>query len=145
MTQLLGISVVARKLSARPSFIAVIVLTVQVSVAIALIAATYFFQKSFVLSVGWGCLVGILANLFFARRLFAFSGAQQARNIVRGLYWGAAGKLLIVVSLFWLAFAKLPLMKPLPLLLAFVIMQIAHAVAPLLFDQRVFKKRSLDV
>ncbi len=123
----------ARKLLVRSDSIAVTVLIFQISVALALLVATFFLQKSWILSVVWGCLVGILANLFFARRLFAASGAQQAKNIVRGLYLGAAGKLLIVISLFWLAFTKMPFMQPLPLLMSFFCIQIAHAVAPLLW------------
>ncbi len=119
------------RFTARPVWQALVVLSFQLLVLVVLVAIVFFASKKLVVSVALGGFIAWLANAFFAMRLFSVFGAQQAKAIVRGFYLGEVGKWLVVMVGFWLALNRVPSLQPLPFLLAFVLVQMAHGVAPL--------------
>lgn len=60
-----------------------------------------------------GGLIAWLPNCFFAYKTFRYRGAQAAQRIVRSIYAGEAGKLVLTAMLFALTFAGVrPLSAP---------------------------------
>lgn len=47
-----------------------------------------------------GGLVAVIPNAYFAYRVYRYSGARSARAIVKELYSGEAGKLILTAALF---------------------------------------------
>lgn len=82
-------------------------------------------------SAAIGVLIAWLPNLYFAYRVFRFSGARAARAIVRSFYAGEAGKLVLTALLFGVAFALVRPLQPLALFGGFFLAQCAGWLAPL--------------
>ncbi|MCW4152082.1 ATP synthase subunit I [Halomonas sp. 18H] len=55
-----------------------------------------------------GAVVALLPNLFFAWRAFRYRGGRQARKMVASLYRAEAGKFVLTVALFVVAFVAVP-------------------------------------
>ncbi len=86
-------------------------------------------------SVLLGGLVSIIPNMYFARMLFKYHGAQAARKIVNSFYKGEAIKMLLTVSLFALVFKSLKVV-PLAFFAGFIVAQLLIWFAPLFFDNK---------
>lgn len=86
-----------------------------------------------------GGLVSAVPNLYFARVLFRFHGAQQAKNIVNSFYKAEAMKLLLTFSLFAIIFKYLNVV-PLVFFAGFIVAQMMFWFAPLIIGHK--QKRS---
>ena len=51
-------------------------------------------------SVLIGGLIQIFPQAWFARQAFRYSGARKVQSIVRAMYWGASGKVVLTTVLF---------------------------------------------
>lgn len=86
--------------------------------------------KSAALSSMYGAIVSIIPTLIFARMLFRFQGARQARRIIRSLYVGEGLKLLCTALLFGLVIRYL---QPVwwALFVSFILVHFSLCIAPL--------------
>lgn len=93
--------------------------------------------RSAALSSVYGAIVSIIPTLIFARMLFRFQGARQARHIVRSLYVGEGLKLLCTALLFGLI---IHYVKPLwwAFFVSYILVHFSLCIAPL-FCVRGFK------
>ncbi len=82
-----------------------------------------------------GGLICCLASQFFARKLFKHAGAQAARQIVRSLYVGEAGKLALTAVMFALVFQFIPISAP-AFFISYIAIQLLYWVTPWLFVYR---------
>jgi len=78
-----------------------------------------------------GGITVILPNFYFARRLFAQTGAQAMNKIVRAFYVGEAMKLALTIGLCFLIFKLIPVAM-LPFFIAFIIAQAVVFLVPLI-------------
>lgn len=76
-------------------------------------------------SVLIGGVICMLPNLVLAERIFAAGTSEHPQALMRAVYYGEAGKLLLTAALFALAFL---LIKPLHVLMLFVGFIAAQAV-----------------
>lgn len=79
-------------------------------------------------SVVVGGLIQVVPQAWFNQQAFRYSGARQTGLILRSMYWGQAGKLLLTVALFSLAFGFLEELDIFALLITFVVMVVVHLV-----------------
>ncbi len=93
----------------------------------------WMFGRQGALSALIASVCSVLPNLFFARQLFYYRGAQAAGKIVKGFYRGEAIKLFSTVLLMGVSFAFMPI-DPLPFFIAFIVLQMSIWVAPLFVD-----------
>ncbi|AQZ94108.1 F0F1 ATP synthase subunit I [Halopseudomonas phragmitis] len=77
------------------------VLLLQCLVMLGVAAILWFFQGPVAGYSGLlGGLIALVPNAYFAYRVYRYSGARSARAIVRELYSGEAGKLILTAALF---------------------------------------------
>ena len=86
-----------------------------------------------------GGLIAWLPNLYFAHKAFRFSGARAAQAIVRSVYAGEAGKLVLTAVLFALTFAGVKPLEPLAVFGVFVLTQLVNWFSPLLMKTRLLR------
>lgn len=79
-----------------------------------------------------GGAIAVLANGYFAMRIFAFTGAHAVPEIMKRFYGAEAVKWLITVSLLSLVWLLLDV-GALPLLTTYIIVHMAFWCAPLCF------------
>lgn len=101
-----------------------------VSVLIALTALVLSGQIAFWSAI-LGGLVCVVPNVYFAKKLFRYTGARAARKIVNSFYQGEALKLLLTIGLFVLVF-KLVKIIPWLFFAAFMAAQIVFWFVPLI-------------
>lgn len=70
--------------------------------------------------------IALLGNAWFARQVFRYRGARQARRIAHGFYRGEAGKFVLSAALLAALLAGWPAAKAPVVLLAFAGMHLAH-------------------
>jgi ATP synthase protein I len=88
-----------------------------------------FWDRETAVSVTLGGLVCVLPNLFLYRSMFTHFGAQAAKKIIKGFYWGELGKIALTTVLFSIAL-NAPGVLPGSLLVGFVIAQLFFWLAP---------------
>jgi len=74
------------------------------------------------LSVLIGGLIQIIPQAWFARQAYRFSGARQVDLIVRAMYLGESGKIILTAVLFVSTFVLFKQLNFLALMIAFVLM-----------------------
>jgi ATP synthase protein I len=94
-----------------------------------IVFSLHAFQAAY--SVLWGGMICVLANLYFARKLFASTGALAANKILQAFYWGEAVKLTLTLFLFFIGF-KFGSVIPLMLLMGYIVAQISFWLASLM-------------
>lgn len=82
-------------------------------------------------SVLLGGLVCIIPNAFFAFKLFRYSGARSAKQIVNSFYKGEALKIILSISLFTAVFV-LCRITPLAFFVSYILILMTHWFAPLI-------------
>lgn len=87
------------------------------------------------ISAGLGGLVSVVPNAYFARQLFQYQGARQARQIVNRFYKGEAMKLLLTVVLFAMVF-KWVVIIPLVFFIVYITTQMVFWFSPLIFNNQ---------
>lgn len=94
--------------------------------------------KSAALAALTGGWIATTGNLYFAYQAFRFAGARASRDMVRAFYRGEAGKMVIVMLLFLLAFRLLDgIREQAPYLFsAFLLVYVTGWVAPVLWQRR---------
>lgn len=90
-------------------------------------------EQADAISAALGGLVAFLPMLLFAKKLFAYQGAQAAKKIVRNFYLGEAFKIIVSVVLFTLVFIYYPV-KPLSFFLSYITIVMSHWLAPLVMN-----------
>jgi ATP synthase protein I len=75
-------------------------------IALLLPACAVFLLWSSVLaySVFIGGLIQICPQAWFARQAFRYAGARNVQSIVRAMYWGETGKIVLTTVLFTVSF-----------------------------------------
>ena len=81
-------------------------------------------------SAVWGGVTVILPNFYFARKLFAQTGAQAMNKIVRAFYVGEVMKLALTIGLCLLIFKLIPIAM-LSFFAAFIVAQAVVFLVPL--------------
>ena len=97
--------------------------------------ALLFVSRTAAISAGLGGLVSVVPNAYFARQLFQYQGARQARQIVNRFYKGEAIKLLLTVVLFAMVF-KWATILPLVFFLVYITTQMVFWFSPLIFNNQ---------
>lgn len=105
-----------------------------VTVFISIIALLDTVEASYSALIGGG--ISFLANAYFARKAFAYSGAGAAKQIMNSFYKGEAGKFVITAVLFMLALKFVPNIKPVVLLLSFLAVYFVYFFSPLLMTKK---------
>ncbi|WP_353497481.1 F0F1 ATP synthase subunit I [Vibrio chaetopteri] len=86
----------------------------------------------------WGisALIGggsfVIANAVFALCAFMFSGARAAKKVAASFYAGVALKILIIASLFSIAYMYIQV-EVIPLNLTFLLVVLINLMAPVIF------------
>lgn len=75
-------------------------------------------------------VVCVIANTYFARRIFRYQGAQEIKKFIRAYFLGELTKLGLIIVLMLLALVLLKI-KPMPFLLTFVVLQLTMSFLPL--------------
>lgn len=79
-----------------------------------------------------GGMIVVLPNSYFAFRAFRYRAAREAQRIVRSLYAGAAGKMLLTAVLFALVFMHLDPVNAPAVFIGFVLVQTLNWSVPLI-------------
>lgn len=81
--------------------------------------------------VGYSALIGgliqVVPQAWFNRQAYRFTGARQAQAVTRAMYFGEAGKIVLVAVLFITAFLLLPELDVFTLFASFVLMIPVHS------------------
>lgn len=93
----------------------------------------YFWQAQAALSLLVGGVVCLLPNIYFYRRVFAYSGATQAKYIVKALYWGETIKI-IMTAVCFVGALLISWVMPMWMFLGFVGAQFGFWLAPIYFS-----------
>lgn len=76
--------------------------------------------------MGYSVLVGgviqVVPHAWFARQAFKYTGARQTHMVVRAMYQGETGKVVLTAALFVIAFSELPNLNFLVLMSTFILM-----------------------
>ncbi len=83
-----------------------------------------------------GGAIGVIPAFVFARKLFQYAGARQARLVVRAFYLGEALKLLLTIILFVLVFKFVPI-ESAALLFGYGVALMAHWVSIAIFKAEI--------
>ena len=75
-------------------------------------------------------VICVVSNIYFAKRIFRYQGAQEVKKFIRAYFLGELSKLGIIIVLMLLALTILKV-KARPFLLTFVILQIMMSFTPL--------------
>lgn len=85
------------------------------------------------LAGGWIATTG---NLYFAYQAFRYAGARASRDMMRAFYRGEAGKMVIVMLLFLLAFQFESVREQAPYLFsAFLLVYVTAWVTPMVWER----------
>ena len=74
------------------------------------------------ISVLVGGFIQIGPQAWFARQAFKYTGATQVNQIVRAMYWGESGKIVLTVALFVTCFVLWDQLNFLAVFCAFIVM-----------------------
>jgi ATP synthase protein I len=88
-----------------------------------------------------GGLVSILPSAIFARQLFKYHGAHNARRIVNGFYQGEALKIVISVALFAIVFILFKI-NPIVFFATYILVQMVLWFAPKIVDNKQNRPKS---
>jgi len=95
---------------------------------------------------GYSALLGgficWLPSCYFAYRAFRYKGARAADKIVRSMYAGEVGKMLLTMALFTMVFVRVRPLDALALFAGFVIIQSVNWFVPF-FVSRAESRRGL--
>jgi len=80
------------------------------------------------LSILCGGLIQSLPQAWFNYQAYRFTGASQLHNILRAMYWGQSGKIMLTAALFVAVLVTVKPVEPLALFSAFCAMILAHSV-----------------
>lgn len=101
-----------------------------VGVALACLLLVTSLEAAYSALIGAVCCV--LPNLYFALRVFNLSNGRSARSTLRAFYFGAAGKFIVTMALFIVAFRFVSPLNVLAMFAGFIIAQSVNWVVPLL-------------
>ena len=100
----------------------------QIIIAIAAVTISLFFGLETASSAAFGAGACLLANWYFAYRVFQRYQAQQPGHLLAQIYGAELVKIVIALAIFGLAFAVLDDLKPLALFAAYLAVQLMPAV-----------------
>ena len=92
-------------------------------------AVLLFWSTVLAYSVLIGGLIQICPQAWFTRQAFRYAGARKVQSIVRAMYWGETGKIVLTTVLFTVSFM---MVKPLligAVFSSFVVMILAQYLA----------------
>lgn len=84
-------------------------------------------------SVLLGGLVSIVPNAYFARKMFQYQGAREAKQIVSSFYKGEAMKIVLSIALFAIVFKYFKIV-PWMFFAVYITVQMVIWFAPLIFN-----------
>tara|TARA_R100001143_G_C3357723_1_gene133556 strand:+ start:709 stop:1119 length:411 start_codon:yes stop_codon:yes gene_type:complete len=80
-------------------------------------------------SVLLGGMISTIPNAYFALKVFRYRGARQMPLIVKSIYAGETGKLIITAVLFALVFAGIRPLNELAVIVSFIVTLVAGLIA----------------
>jgi ATP synthase protein I len=80
-------------------------------------------------SVLIGGLIQICPQAWFTRQAFRYAGARKVQSIVRAMYWGETGKIVLTTVLFTVSFMMLKPLYVSALFASFVVMILVQYLA----------------
>ena len=95
-----------------------------------------FWGKGAALGALAGGIIVWLPNCYFAFRAFRFRGARAATQIVRSMYAGVTGKLLLTCLLFVVVFINLKPLNAPAVFVGFICVQMLNWIVPLAASQQ---------
>ncbi len=82
-------------------------------------------------------VICVVANSYFAKRIFRHQGAQNVKKFIRAYFLGELTKLGIIIVLMLLALTLLKI-KAMPFLLTFIVLQLAMSFIPIVTEKAKF-------
>lgn len=76
----------------------------QIALLLPACAALLLWSSVLAYSVLIGGLIQICPQAWFARQAFRYAGARNVQSIVRAMYWGETGKIVLTTVLFTVSF-----------------------------------------
>lgn len=111
-------------------------LLLQCVVAVIIVVLARLQGKDFANAVLVGATISLVANAYFTFKVFRYAGIHQSQQMVRSFYAGEAGKFVITLVLFAVAFKLMATLKEaqnaFALLIAFFIVYASAWFGPLL-------------
>ena len=80
-------------------------------------------------SVLIGGLIQICPQAWFTRQAFRYAGARKVQSIVRAMYWGETGKIVLTTVLFTVSFVMIKPLYVSALFASFVVMILVQYLA----------------
>ena len=80
-------------------------------------------------SVLIGGLIQICSQAWFTRQAFRYAGARKVQSIVRAMYWGETGKIVLTTVLFTVSFIMIKPLYISALFASFVVMILVQYLA----------------
>lgn len=90
-----------------------------------------------------GGLVCFIPTVWFALRAFRHTGARSATDIVRSLYAGASGKMVLTIVLFGFLFYYVKPLNAIAVFAGFAAVSVMNWVGPLLVAQKDSKRKRI--
>lgn len=118
---------------ARPPLVKIFTLLALLLLVITSLASLFDFI------LAYSCLVGglifILPNLYFAAKVFRYSGAQMASRVAQSFYRAEAGKFVLSLVLFAVVFSVLKPLNIVALFLTYLLLTVTNSVLVFIYKR----------
>ncbi|MDG1165486.1 MAG: ATP synthase subunit I [Porticoccaceae bacterium] len=94
----------------------------QIFILLAICGVVVWVDSLLASSILAGGLIQIGPQAWFAHQAYKYSGARQVDKIVRAMYWGESGKVVLTAALFITAFIVLKQLNFLAVFSTFIVM-----------------------
>ena len=108
----------------------------QLGVLVVASGITFPIDRVAAYSLLMGGLISVVPNAYFARQVFRFSGAADAREVARSFYVGESGKFIATLGLFGFSFALVKPLNVFVLFSAYLMVMLMNAVMLAYFSRR---------
>jgi len=105
-------------------------IVVQILVSVVLAAIALLQDKVMFYSIIIGSMTFFIPNLYFIWKTFRYQGARSAGKIIRSFYAGESMKLILIATLFGLAFALVKPINVLAVFIGFIALQLTSWLTP---------------
>ncbi|HEX4975014.1 MAG TPA: ATP synthase subunit I [Pseudomonadales bacterium] len=115
-------------------------LLLQCLVAVIIVVIAHLRGENFANAVLVGATISLVANAYFTFKVFRYAGIRQSQQMVKSFYAGEAGKFVIILVSFAVAFKLMATLREtqnaFALLMAFSIVYVSAWLGPLLLPAK---------
>ena len=120
------------------------VLIGQAGMVLVVLVLGWLFGPLSAKSAGLGGLICFIPTCWFALRAFRYSGARSANEIIRSIYAGASGKMVLTIVLFGFTFAYVKPINAMAVFAGFAGVSVMNWLVPLIVAQRDDKRKRTE-